>query len=579
MPPKPLLLPYPRHLEFTEGAFSGDPFEALTDTVDADVPPQGYRLEIAPDGITLWHNDALGANYGRLTLAQLVRLYDGTIPAMVIDDSPDFARRGVMLDCSRDRVPNMATLYALIDKLSAWKINEFQLYVEHTFAYVDHQEVWAHASPFTPDEIRELDDYCRERSIDLVPCQSSLGHMERYLKHPRYLPLAEKPDGYIPSGETLPGMQRPPATLDPSDPRSLELVTGLFDELLPNFSSSTVNICGDEPFELGMGKNHERVAKEGGRVYLDYLLKLYTHVAAGGRHVQFWADIITQHPDLVPELPKAIIPLVWGYEADEPSEAQCRMVSASGLAFYVCPGTSSWNSLAGRTDNALGNLKTAARLGLQYGAVGYLNTDWGDNGHWQALPVSDLGFVYGAGMGWCGDSNADMDVRAILDHYAFEDEAGVLGRVAYELGNVYKLIPLRQRNSTWLFHAVQRSDAAIAARLREGQEKHGDAPLPPDTVRAAMARIEALRAEIDGARLRVDDALVKAEFKQAADLLLHGGKRLLRALGEPTASDAELRAELEGLVTCQRDLWLERSRPGGLEDSLARFDPALDSYQ
>lgn len=71
-----------------------------------------------------------------------------------------------MLDISRNKVPKMKTLYRLLDRLAEWKINQFQLYMEHTFAYSDHREVWADASPMTAEEIRDLDAYCRERFIE-----------------------------------------------------------------------------------------------------------------------------------------------------------------------------------------------------------------------------------------------------------------------------------------------------------------------------------------------------------------------------------------------------------------------------
>jgi len=41
-----------------------------------------------------------------------------------------------------------------------------------------------------------------------------------------------------------------------------------------------------------------------------------------------------------------------------------------------------------------------AQNGHDHGAVGYLITDWGDNGHWQTLPISYLGFFVGAGLAW-----------------------------------------------------------------------------------------------------------------------------------------------------------------------------------
>jgi hexosaminidase len=57
------------------------------------------------------------------------------LPCLKIRDWPDFARRGVMLDISRGRVPKLETLLELVGHLADFKINEFQLYTEHTFAY------------------------------------------------------------------------------------------------------------------------------------------------------------------------------------------------------------------------------------------------------------------------------------------------------------------------------------------------------------------------------------------------------------------------------------------------------------
>lgn len=65
---------------------------------------------------------------------------------MKITDWPDFANRGIMIDVSRDKVPTMETLYRMVDMLSSWKINQVQLYTEHTFAYKNHKTVWKDAS-------------------------------------------------------------------------------------------------------------------------------------------------------------------------------------------------------------------------------------------------------------------------------------------------------------------------------------------------------------------------------------------------------------------------------------------------
>src|SRR5690606_11763612 len=114
--------------------------------------------------------------YGAVTLIQLLEQAGASLPCLRISDRPDFVDRGVMLDVSRDKVPTMETLYRLVDRLASWKINQLQLYTEHTFAYRHHPEVWAKASPLTGEEILRLDAYCRERFIELVPNQNSFGH-------------------------------------------------------------------------------------------------------------------------------------------------------------------------------------------------------------------------------------------------------------------------------------------------------------------------------------------------------------------------------------------------------------------
>jgi N-acetyl-beta-hexosaminidase len=336
--------------------------------------------------------------YGVVTFLQLIRLGDGRIPLGEIEDEPDFPVRGVMLDISRDKVPTMATLFELVDKFAAWKLNHLELYIEHTFAYQNHRAVWENSSPMTGAEIRMLDDYCRARFIDLVPNQNSFGHLTKWLTKPAYAELAESPEG----GDTPWGTHNPlPNSLNPADPRSLALIAELYDELLPHFSSRKFNVGCDETWDLGQGKCKALCAERGkGRVYLDYVRKLYELVKGHGKTMHFWGDIIIKYPELVPELPKDVVVLEWGYDADHPFAEHGAKFEAAGIPFHVCPGTSAWNSIAGRVENGFANLRAAAENGLRYGATGYLITDWGDNGHWQVLPVSYPGFMAGAAMAW-----------------------------------------------------------------------------------------------------------------------------------------------------------------------------------
>ncbi len=613
----PLLLPAPRHLEILEGRFpipdSGiiqinnpEPQEVLISarilqdslgsgwqistsnsattagaTISLNVVPGGmrheqeYQLMITAERLDIIAGRPEGVFYGANTLRQLIDSSAGSLPSLRCRDWPDFPHRGVMLDISRDKVPSMTTLYELVDLLASWKINQLQLYTEHTFAYRNHRAVWAEASPMTAEEILALDAYCRERYIELVPNQNSFGHMQRWLQHADYNHLAECPDGFV----SLWGEQMGAFTLDPNDPGSLKLVRELYDELLPLFSSKQFNVGCDETFDLGRGKNKALVEDVGeGRVYLDFLMKIYRGLKSRGITMQFWGDILMSNPGLVAELPKDLIALEWGYEAGHPFDTRCAKFAAAGVPFYVCPGTSSWNSIAGRTANAMENLRRAVESGLKHGAVGYLNTDWGDNGHWQPLPVSYLGLAYGAAVSWAYEANRDIDIAAAVSGFAFQDGSGVMGNIAYELGDIYQMSELQPSNASILFRSLQSTPEDLAIHADEAEQRIQEFV-------QILARIDEFMAPISQADMERSDAdLIRDEFTWIAAMLRHACWRMIWAMS--LASDAEdhalrqrLAEDAEALMDKFRQIWHARNRPGGFEDSLRRMEEMRDHYR
>ena len=546
-----------------------------------DMHPQGYSLDITPADITLQAKDEAGLFYGCCTLVQLIQNYwlftgrngqlpPGSLPCLHITDWPDFPNRGYMLDVSRDKVPTMETLYDLVDLLASWKINQLQLYTEHTFAYQNHPEAWADASPFTGEEILELDAYCRDRYIELVPNQNSFGHLEHWLKLPGYQDLAEAPGGFeLPWGEHHPG----PFGLCPIDPGSLNLVSSLYDELLPHFTSRQFNVGCDETFDLGQGRSKAACDEYGtGRVYLDFLLKIYHQVVKRGFTMQFWGDIVMAHPELVSELPKDCIALEWGYDANHPFDKHTAQFAQAGLPFYVCPGTSAWNSISGRTENCLKNIANAAIYGHKNGAIGLLNTDWGDDGHWQVQLVSYLGIAAGAAYAWTYEANQDLDLPSVLNLYAFQDSSGHFGEIAYDLGNVYREIGIQLENTSTLFEILKRpvSEWRSYPGLDHLVEKFSH----------ALEVIDQISRHIpDSTSRRPDRELLKREFLQTARLLRHACLRGLFGLGSQDISASFLRDDLEGILQEHQAIWLLRNRPGGLQDSLSRFNIAMADYR
>ncbi len=565
-----LLLPYPQSLAlFPQGPITPGPLTQQIDPTALD-QPQSYRLTITAEQTLLVAHDAAGLFYGQQTLQQIQAQADdaGRVPSLTIRDWPDLPVRGVMLDISRNRVPTMRTLFALVDKLASWKINHLQLYTEHTFAYAGHETVWQDASPMTPDEVRELDAYCRARHIELAANQNSFGHMTRWLMHEPYRALACCPDGFE---HPYSGHKPFPFTLNPADPRCPGLLADLYGQLLPCFQSSIVNVGCDETFDLGQGQSQAACEARGiGRVYLDFLLQVHELIQARGSRMQFWGDIVLQHPALAGELPEDVVALHWGYEADQPTAEGFAKFAEAGVACWACPGTSSWNTFGGRTTNMLQNLKHAAEHAIQHACGGYLITDWGDNGHLQPMTVSLPGFAYGAGVSWCITQNHDpFDLAARLDRFAFDGES--IGAAALALGEVYTHAGRLMSNQSALFDLWLRPNDCGNSEAFNG--------ITSETLDTCRAEIHntwtGLGAGPHAEALRWAGGMMDHVCVQALHRLAHADTPLC-ALPETTRR--ALAETLHPLRETFEQQWHQTSRPGGLKASSAWVDWILSHY-
>jgi hypothetical protein len=446
------LLPMPRSVKLLPGIFTFPKHKPLAAikvirTQSAPNHPEGYMLVISSDEIKIGFREVGGLRAAAATLRQLLRAHGRRLPCLKIRDWPDFSRRGVMLDISRGRVPKLSTLIDLAEKLSDFKINELQLYTEHTFAYKKYKSVWQSWGALTSNEIKILDVRCRELGIDLVPNQNSFGHLRYFLADSRLKKLGELSRPY--EAETKDFLRRP-TTLAPNHPDTLPFLRGLYDELLPNFTSRFFNVGCDETWDLGKGKSAQLCAAKGkNRIYLDFLKKIHREVLARDKRMMFWGDIILKQPKLIRELPKNVIALNWGYEANHPFAQEAAQFAKAGIPFYICPGTATWQTLIGRHDNALANLQAAAKTGKKFGALGFLNTDWGDGGHPQPLAVSWP--IFAAGAAWAWNAKATLNTEnllAVLSRDVFDDVTGKAAKAGFQLGFAHRQLGVKAANET-----------------------------------------------------------------------------------------------------------------------------------
>ena len=447
--------------------------------VDAALPAGQYRLAIAPDAVTLTAGDDEALCNGVQTLRQIIDLNGAVLPAQTITDWPDMATRGYYFDCSRGRVPKLSYLKQVADRLCRYKVNQWQLYIEHTYLFRDLSEAWRDDTPLTAQEILELDDYCAARHIELVPSLSTFGHMYKILSTKTCCDLCELEDSEkIPFSYSYAGWHH---TLNASDPDSLAFVKKLIDEYRPLFRTNKFNICDDETFDLGKGRSKEQADREGAQaLYVRHVKALCEYIVAQGGIPQFWGDIMWRFPESCRELPKETICLNWGY-LPEQRENEIRDIAASGITQYACPGCCGWNRWMPLQLYAYKNNRIMGRHARKYHAVGILNTDWGDYGHINDPRLTVPGMLYGAAFAWNADEVPFDEINEAVSRLEYGDASGTLAGAMAEMSD-------HEVFDWWnAVNWIESSDARRAKLL---------AKLDMTQVPAANAAVEAARGKV-----------------------------------------------------------------------------------
>lgn len=546
---------------------------AIDPTVSVETQPalreQAYRIDVDPARARVIGAGAAGLRYGVETLIQLIDAR-GRIPCCRIDDAPGLALRGLMLDVSRGKVPTEQSLGELIDLCAVLRLNVLMLYTEHTFRFRRHPEIGLEAGSLDAATMRRLDARARARFVDLVPCLQSLGHMEHILKLPAYRQLAETDMGW---------------TIAPAAEGTCGLLADLYDEYLPNFSSRLFNANCDEPWDLGRGRSAALSEELGpGGLYLSHVRRIRDLAARNGKRTLIWGDVVHAHPERIAEIDRDLVLLDWWYEAEFDFD-RVAVFARNGIDFMVCPGTSTWNSLFPRIDNSLANISGWADAGRRHGALGLLNTDWGDFGHYNLQGGSLFAYAWGAQEAWSGPAEAAHFDRA-FSRVLFGDPGGAVARLYRALGAIHDP-GFTMFNGSALqflfFDDVERGYFVDATR--------------PAKCRATLARLEALRPKIATrlersaiGRRSLRELLYACEASSFAVRKADAARELLAwrrgelALG--AAARRKLSTRLAALADEQtdlgrrlRELWLARARPSNLAFTLGRVRSSARSLR
>ena len=213
---------------------------------------ESYQLEIQSNKITINANSDLGAIHALETLLQLLQNNSNSyyFPTATISDFPRFTWRGLMIDGARHFQP-VDVIKRNLDAMAAVKMNVFHWHLTDDQGWrielKNHPKLTQLASDgnyYTQEEIKNIVKYADERGIMVVPEIDVPGHGSAILT--AYPEVGSKLnfDKNTYSLERNSGIFTP--TLDPSNPKTYQLLSEIFDEVCPLFSGNYFHIGGDE---------------------------------------------------------------------------------------------------------------------------------------------------------------------------------------------------------------------------------------------------------------------------------------------------------------------------------------------
>ncbi len=253
---------------------------------DMSLPAEGYKLVSSTDKVIISAADRNGAEYALQTLRQLLPKEiesatpvkaDWVVPVITINDAPEYAWRGLMLDVSRHFFPKEYILETL-DRMAMLKLNTFHFHLVDNEGWrieikkypkltqvgawrVDQEDkLWDERTPnaadaladpnksvkkyggyYTQEDIKEIVAYAAARGITVVPEIEMPAHaMSAVAAYPE-LSCHKRPIG-VPSGAVWPITDIYCAGQE----ETFAFLEDVLTEVMALFPSKYIHVGGDE---------------------------------------------------------------------------------------------------------------------------------------------------------------------------------------------------------------------------------------------------------------------------------------------------------------------------------------------
>ena len=294
----------------------------------------------------------------------------------------NFDSFGVMIDCSRDAVPNVEGVKRFLNAVSKMGYNVAMLYTEDTYEVENEPYFGYKRGRYSMEELREIDRYALSVGIELIPFIQTLAHLNQLTRWRAYRHKIFDIDDIL--------------LID--EPRTYELLENIFSTLSKTFTSRRVHIGMDEAHHVGLGKYLDthgftdryallmkhlkrvcEIAKKYGFTSTMMANDLFFNLSPG----VFSSDEVRDFPPVITEnVPDHCEMVYWDYFALDSARYDAMMLSTKKLSdrVWFSGGAWTWNTFSPHNRYSMKRNEIAIASCIKNGVRQAFFTLWGDNG-------------------------------------------------------------------------------------------------------------------------------------------------------------------------------------------------------
>ncbi len=309
----------------------------------------------------------------------------------------NFQTLGIMLDCSRNAVMKVDHLKRWLRCLALMGYNMAMLYTEDTYRLPAEPFFGLFRGAYSPEELKQIDDYATGLGIEVIGCLQTLGHLEQILKWPAYSNVKDT------DRELLVG-----------EPATYELIGKMIARYAECLRSRRIHVGMDETWTLGRGRFLDQYGqKPGYDILTEHLGKVVQICRGRGLRPMMWSDMFFKfgghmHVDYdvrssIPEEVRNAIPgdldlVYWDYSSDA-AESFLRLIERHrqlGRDPIMGSGLWTWLRLWYGRAEAEATVAPCVSACKQAGLKEIFFTMWGDDGSYCEFDSALAGLAFAA---------------------------------------------------------------------------------------------------------------------------------------------------------------------------------------